>query len=671
VIGADPHNANRMFEQFAEVADCGADTVVFTGHLRGEAWYPSELAKYSETLVVDDAVAEGARRARELGMRAAVYVGAPLVQQALRDQTDWRQRGPQGEVRGEDPACCLLSPFGDWIIDYLCEMAKHAPIDGIWLDGYPQAPLACACPHCADRYLADTGAGLPQTGDPKSPELRRYVVWWHRQCEEHARKLTARLHQASPNCALFANCATGRSPDAWRHGSDNLCALLDSPSVEQFWHVDRPGDPLNPAFAIAMLNAAAGGKPTEVFVPLLPHTVDCTTALPRVEMLARNLTVLANGAAPQSTYGPGRQDLFKELLDEIRRREPYLTSARRARYCGVAASTLTALQYGRDQPEKEYWEEVRGWLRALTEAHLPVELLCDRQLTEGDFTGLRVIVLPSTACLSPAAAQRLAQFVDEGGGLVATCAASLADDMGEPQADFALAELLGAHFRALERHEPLPAFSILTPETHPLARGPWVDDALWQQWICLGHRPGAVGLPGKCVTFDAQGDRQTAWRYAGGTPAVITGTVSAGRVAYIGPEVGAAYHRNGYPYLRSLMESAVLWAAGQPPLDRVQAPLIVQATYFGQSADTGAPRRIIHLLNEVSSQGRASLPAGAMPLREEVVPVAGVKARLSPPVSEVRLEPEGTRLEARPLAEGGFEVEVPPLGLHSMVVVEP
>jgi len=100
VIGADPHNANRMFEQFAEVADCGADMVVFTGHLRGEAWYPSELAKYSPTLVVDDAVAEGARRGHELGMRAVVYVGAPLIQQALRDKTDWRQRGAQGEDEG-------------------------------------------------------------------------------------------------------------------------------------------------------------------------------------------------------------------------------------------------------------------------------------------------------------------------------------------------------------------------------------------------------------------------------------------------------------------------------------------------------------------------------------------------------------------------------------------
>jgi len=119
------------------------------------------------------------------------------------------------------------------------------------------------------------------------------------------------------------------------------------------------------------------------------------------------------------------------------------------------------------------------------------------------------------------------------------------------------------------------------------------------------------------------------------------------------------------------MENATLWAAAQPPRDRIEASLIARTTYLCQAAHAGGVRRVTYLLTQVSSQGRASLPAGAMPLREEIVPAAGVRVRLSPPVTEVRLQPEGTRLEARPLADGGVQVEVPPLGLHSMVVVEP
>ena len=177
VIGADAHNADRMLAQIEEVAGAGADTVVLTGHLKGYAWFPSRLAVQNPDRVIDDVITEGARLCREHDVRCVVYVGAPLIQRALVDRNDWRQRGPGGEARGDEGACCLLSPFGDWLIDYLREMAGHAPLDGIWLDGYPQAPLSCACPYCAAAYRAETGFELPRTGDPNALELRKCVEW--------------------------------------------------------------------------------------------------------------------------------------------------------------------------------------------------------------------------------------------------------------------------------------------------------------------------------------------------------------------------------------------------------------------------------------------------------------------------------------------------------------
>jgi len=96
---------------------------------------------------------------------------------------------------------------------------------------------------------------------------------------------------------------------------------------------------------------------------------------------------------------------------------------------------------------------------------------------------------------------------------------------------------------------------------------------------------------------------------------------------------------------------------------------MVQATYFEQPTDAG-PRRVIHVLNEVSSFGRASLPKGALPLREEVIPVPGVRVRISAPAGRIHLEPGGVDLKPGPEEEGSLTVELPPLGLHQMVVVE-
>lgn len=672
VTGADPQNADRMLAQIQDVHDCGADTVILTAHLRGRAWFPSKLAATEPKLCVEDAVADGGERCRRLGIRAVFYVGAPLEQEAVRDRMEWRQRRADGSPAGQSPALCLLSPGGDWLIDYLAELAAHAPMEGVWLDGYPQPALSCSCPHCAARYRADTGRELPQSASLANADFRRYVAWWHGQCENHAKRLTAAIHKAQPGAGVFANVVTGRQTDAWRFASDNLCRILDGPSVEQFWHVDRQGDALQARFALELVSAAAG-KPVECYVPLLPHTVDCTTALPEAEILARNFTVLAAGAVPQSTYAGGRKEIYARLMSEIRRREPWMRGARRTRYCGIAASSLTALEVGRDNADRDCWQEVRGWLRAMTEAHIPTELLSDRQLAEGDLAGLQVLVLPGTACLPDEALRRIRDFASGGGGVIATCAASLGDAEGDGAKDFALADLLGVHFEKLQRREPLPSFVTMKPADHPLARGAWVEAALWDHWICLGHERGAVGLPGRYALVRAGENTRVAWRFGDGRAAVVDGTAGEagkGRTFYFAPEVGRAYYLNSYPYLRSLMAAAVRAAAATPPADEVEAPLSVQATFFHQDQPSGGGRRIIHLLNEVSSFGRASLPAGAMPLREEVLPVAGIRLRVGRPAGRVHLEPEGMEIEVATLPDGSREAALPPIGLHSLVVIE-
>lgn len=479
----------------------------------------------------------------------------------------------------------------------------------------------------------------------------------------------AAVHGEAPELAVLANVATGRSPEAWRHGSDAICRLLDAPSVEQFWHVDHPGDPLYPLFPLAMVSAAAARRQVETFVPLFPHTVDCTTAMPAVESLARTLSVIANGGVPQLAYGPGRADQLPVLLDAVRQREPYLVGAKRVRYVGIAASSRTGLRYGRADAKARYWDAVHGWLRALTEAHLPVELLSDRQLDEGELRGLSAIVLPATACLSAAATKALESFVTDGRGLVATSVASLGLDDGELAPEFALTSTFGAQFGGLSEMAPLPAFVSIKPADHPLARGEWVDAALWRLWVPLGHQMGAVGLPGRFVTFTAEPDCKVAWQYMDGRPAIITRSVRDGTCVYMGPEVGTAYYANGYPYLRGLMAAAVRYVAGGPPPDQVAAPLTVQAIYTTQAVP-GGERRIIHLLNECSSFGRASLPQGALPLREEIVPVSGVKVEAAPPVASAWLEPQHEPLPSTVSPDGRIRVTVPELGLHAMVVLQ-
>ena len=78
----------------------------------------------------------------------------------------------------------------------------------------------------------------------------------------------------------------------------------------------------------------------------------------------------------------------------------------------------------------------------------------------------------------------------------------------------------------------------------------------------------------------------------------------------------------------------------------------------------------MHLFNGINTSSDHGAQENDVPLREEVVPVAGIKVafRDFKPV-RVHLEPEGVELTMR--QEGDLTVvDVPPLAVHSMVVGE-
>ena len=108
--------------------------------------------------------------------------------------------------------------------------------------------------------------------------------------------------------------------------------------------------------------------------------------------------------------------------------------------------------------------------------------------------------------------------------------------------------------------------------------------------------------------------------------------------------------------------------AESPPI-AVTAPMCVQATYWTQS-DKAGRRVIVHLFNNVSTTAGNGLPAAEVPLREETLPISGIRIRFE------RNEPKRVRVEpgARdlPLRKDGtaWYVEVPPLELQATVVGE-
>jgi hypothetical protein len=152
-------------------------------------------------------------------------------------------------------------------------------------------------------------------------------------------------------------------------------------------------------------------------------------------------------------------------------------------------------------------------------------------------------------------------------------------------------------------------------------------------------------------------------------PAVVMGEQGKGRVVYMAAGFDAANYSYAYPYQRVLFSTAIRWAAKDSMPVEVSAPMCIQSTFFRQKDDKGE-RLVVHLFNGINTTSDHGLPETDVPLREEVVPIGGIKLVFRTLVpTRVHLEPEGIELLPTQ-TENGLEISVPPIAVHSMVVAE-
>ncbi len=299
----------------------------------------------------------------------------------------------------------------------------------------------------------------------------------------------------------------------------------------------------------------------------------------------------------------------------------------------------------------------------------------------------RVLILPDAAALSDSQADAIRGFVREGGGLIATCETSLYDELGTPRRDFALADLLGVSFVAKSgasagRPELDVNFARALDESYWSRRAGagtlrWVDHELTRDArldALVPNRSATFRGPTVGVTESADPAEVVARFSPEGAsskpaPAAIARRVGKGRVVYFASGVDAALWSYAYPYQRRIFDRAVAWAAPEAFPIRVEAPMLVQSTFFEQR-DADGRRAIVHLFNEVDTAAHHGKPGEDVPLREETIAIHGIRVRFAGPApARIHVEPGGIAVEGR--REGdAVVVDVPPLERHAMVVAE-
>ncbi|HWI58111.1 MAG TPA: beta-galactosidase trimerization domain-containing protein, partial [Bacillota bacterium] len=287
-----------------------------------------------------------------------------------------------------------------------------------------------------------------------------------------------------------------------------------------------------------------------------------------------------------------------------------------------------------------------GAYSALMRSGLPVVTL-HRPHFEEELAGYKVLLLANIALLSDTQAEAVRQFVRDGGGLIATHETSLLDEKGRRRTDFALADVLGVHYKATL---PGAARWVNLAGKHPLASGLPTTSPLLHQEPLVEVEPAGAESVGSFATGNPG---------EGTPPAVLTHQYGRGRVVYLPGRFDSMECYQLTPAIERLFANAVRWVAPEGLPVEVTAPGTIGVTLFRQPG-----RLIVHLVNhERDSQLR----------RDTFAPIPQVRLSLAVPpgvqVERVRRLWEDRELPFT-LQNQRMEVEVGTLNEYEALAVE-
>lgn len=670
--------------------------------------YPSAILKKHDPNLpadyIDKEIADYKRRHVRIlgvvppGLQGEIYATHPDWRRIYTDNRTIPQVDTNANPIGGP--LCLLGPWGDRLIDILAEiLTKYPDVDAFSFDGLHHSGY-CYCEHCRANYRQETGQEIPPV-NMNDVAFRRYLLWEDRRLESLLERMQVRLKGIKPTVALVTWTTNagrfGHFLDIPRNMSARMNLLLDAPDQEFWMDESNRGNTLVPAFANAVIWAMSNHRVAFSSPYLFSHGNPYgPDSFPPQEVLRRMLLAMTYGARPSMALAQPRllQDATYQSLYEIARREPWMTHVQPEPWAALLMSDTTRVFYGREsgRVEERYLANVLGMFRAGVEEHLPVTVINDWNLNAEDLSRYKVLILPNTACLSEAQARVIAEFVKKGGGLVATQDTSLCDEMGNPRKDFALADVFGVHYKGVplgdggktdaldinflkgldasywEKRKNIYDFRMTAAALKdPLWSDPRLSAYIADEPVTFKGQAVAVGE----VRADARTLGTFGVRSAPGKalPAIVMHSYGKGHVVYMAAGFDAAYYSYAYPYQRLLLAQAIRQTASAPFGIAVEAPMCVHATFFRQKRASQS-RLVVHLYNDLNSTAGHAKPDDDVPLREETIPIHGIRVRFTGyNITKIHLEPEGRPLPLQ-RTKTGVEVVVPSLDIHSMVVVE-
>lgn len=627
-------------------------------------------------------VKEMADAAHRHGLKIAIYDGAHrTLDPLIVEHPDWRQQDARGRPYA-DGFGSWHSPYRQAYVDRWVKVAKAARFDGIMIDMLFTGPKGGDySPWTVDAFKNRFGVEPPRDPDPRNLTWQRWIDFQSWTREEMLLDLTGALHAVDPEIAVIPNQTRG-----WIFGrtesnflttrAAHCCdGLLEEMGWEYRHGWERPWAwPLEAAWQNLFLHCRTRPGYGQMW-----HV--STLNYPEAHVRAHSFSMLANGAAPAMVTG-GNWPIMSRVWAHTKACEPWAENAALVPHVAIHFSE-DALDWhavpAGEAPYAAHMKNVFGIFQALLESHIPVEIITDDDLANpAALARHAAVVLPNSTCLSDSQAAAITAFVGAGGGIVATFETGTREESGFRRATPALANLLGASQAAPAASDtwsiPLdgPAHAILD-DPRIKGSGAWrqgVSEPMASAYLFSGPRDRLIG-----ATPVAIADKDAFALPLGGGGKAPKGTAfhalvarrwHKGKTAMFPIDIGHAYYAYNHPLNRRLIANAIAWCASRENPLRTDAPMTVQTVLWEKGGS-----RVVHLVNDVSSFGRAAAPnpEAFTAFRDETIPAHNIRVAVPGTFAAARLLPDGASLPIT-TAEGWSEITVPRLDVHAMVVFE-
>jgi hypothetical protein len=379
------------------------------------------------------------KESRKEGIREIAYINIHcMLPETYQEHPDWSQILVDGKpmmAYNIYNYICINSSWHQYILEQIKGICSH-DIDGIFLDGPCMMLDGCYCPACQDKFLKKYGHSIYEC------TLQEHVEFNVDAVTELMQDIHAIVKAMNPNILLYINNSALRA-DVTGSNTRKVFPYVDVLGAEggfvwvskntPLWHVS----PMAKA-----IETQAQGKPTVIFIAgdykpwsFCMHTAQ-ETKLYYAQSLANGANVWYGIHGPIAQMDTPGGQVAVEMNEFIQKNTDVFHGSKSVANVALMWSQNSANFYSSSVSKTDFtkaevvgdtkgvkgdhYKSFMGFYEILMRGHIQHDVIDEESVLTGELSKYDLLILPTCACMSDETAEKIKEFVKNGGNVISS-----------------------------------------------------------------------------------------------------------------------------------------------------------------------------------------------------------------------------------------------------------